>query len=130
MLLADENAGELSGTDEVVAIIFSFLPPVEIMCLRRVCTTWRDAVKKTLVPMTEFDFNSVRKYNAMRVMSTALPNLQLLAIRNLGQGHKYIPMARIQMRSGLDILLTGLHTISISYPTSASCAAWTFGMRL
>jgi len=86
MRLVDESAEELS-TDEV-AIIFSFLPPEDII-RARVCTTWRDAAKKTLVPLTEFEVNSVRKYNAMRVMSSALPNLQQLSIRNLVPGHKY-----------------------------------------
>jgi hypothetical protein len=89
--LADAVAGEL-GTDEV-AIIFSFLPYYDIM-RARVCTTWRDAAKKTLVPLTDFSsefvVNSVVKYNAMRVMSTALPNLQQLSICGLGHGHKYI----------------------------------------
>jgi hypothetical protein len=69
----------------------------------RVCTTWRDAAKKTLVPLTAFRVDSVRKlkaslenyvrkYNAMRVMSTALPNLQQLSICGCGldYGHKYI----------------------------------------
>jgi len=48
----------------------------------RVCTTWREAAKKTLVPPTDTDFrvNSLRSYNAMRVMATALPNLQQLLI--------------------------------------------------
>ena len=87
--LADDAAGEL-GTDEV-ANILSFLPYYDIM-RARVCTTLRDAAKKTLVPLTDFWVDSVRKYNAMRVMSTALPNLQQLSICGCGldYGHKYI----------------------------------------
>eukprot|EP00985_Skeletonema_marinoi_P007722 scaffold3445_cov80-Skeletonema_marinoi.AAC.3 len=61
------------------------------MHARRVCTTWRDAAKKTLVPPSEFVVNNVRSYNAMRVMSTALSNFQFqqLQIDHLGWGHKY-----------------------------------------
>jgi len=87
------TADKLSGDE--VAIIFSFLPMRNIMCLRRVCTTWRDATKKTIVPRARypmFRINCVEKYNAVRVMTTALPNL--LEIRFWGDfkegGHKYI----------------------------------------
>ncbi len=86
MHLADESAEEVSSDE--VAIIFSFLPPQDIM-RARVCTTWRDAAKKTIVSWTTFAVNSVRSYNAMRAMSTALPNLQQLSICGLGRGHKY-----------------------------------------
>ncbi len=72
----DETA-EKPSVDEI-AIIFGFLPPKEIM-RARVCTTWRDAAKKALVPMTPFVV-SVRSYNALRAMSTALPNLQQLSL--------------------------------------------------
>ena len=83
----DASFDEVSADE--VAIIFGFLPRQDIMHLRRVCTTWRDAAKKTLVPLTAFAVNSVRSYNAMRAMSTALPNLQQLSICGLGRGHKY-----------------------------------------
>ena len=79
MRLADDEAAAEANADEV-AIIFSFLHPEDIMRLRRVCTTRRDAAKKTLVPLTSTDFsvNNERSYNAMRVMTSALPlpNLQ------------------------------------------------------
>jgi len=87
MRLADESAGELSI--EVMANIFSFLLYYDIMPLREVCATWRDAAKETLVPLTEFKVNSVRKYNAMNVMSTALPYLQQLSLSYLGDEDKY-----------------------------------------
>ncbi len=57
------------------------------MRLRRVCSKWKDAAKKTLVPPSKFRVDSLKKYNAMRVMSTALPNLQQLSLHYLG--HKY-----------------------------------------
>eukprot|EP00984_Skeletonema_dohrnii_P034889 scaffold34099_cov222-Skeletonema_dohrnii-CCMP3373.AAC.1 len=90
MHLADETtAAEELSADEV-AIIFSFLPHQDIMHAR-VCKTWRDAAKKTLVPLCGFRIDNVRSYNAMRVMATALPNLQQLSIRGLGWGHnKYV----------------------------------------
>jgi len=75
------------GADEV-AIIFSFLHHRDIM-RARVCKTWRDAAKKTLVPYTDFRVHSVRSYNAMRIMATALPNLQQLSISNLRRRHIY-----------------------------------------
>ncbi len=40
------------GVDEL-AHIFGFLPRHDIM-RARVCTTWRDAAKMTLVPLTNF----------------------------------------------------------------------------
>ena len=87
MHLADETTAEEVSADEV-AIIFSFLSHVDIM-RARVCKTWRDAAKKTLVPLWDFKVDSVRSYNAMRVMATSLPNLQQIALFNLGEGHKY-----------------------------------------
>ena len=71
-----------------VASIFGFLKHNEIMHAR-VCTTWRDAAKKTLVPPSDFEVKNVRSYNALRVMTTALPNIQQLSICNLGARNKY-----------------------------------------
>lgn len=88
MHVAFNEVAEELNSDEV-AIIFSFLPHSDIM-RARICTTWRDAAKKTLVPLTNFKVDSVRSYNAMRVMSIALPNLQQLTISNLRGRHKYI----------------------------------------
>eukprot|EP00984_Skeletonema_dohrnii_P006056 scaffold2141_cov223-Skeletonema_dohrnii-CCMP3373.AAC.4 len=87
MLLANETTAEEVSADEV-AIIFSFLPHQDIM-RARVCKAWRDAAKKTLVPPSNFVVDSVRSYNAMRVMATALPNLQQISLYHLGEGHKY-----------------------------------------
>jgi len=84
---AASAANELSG--DVIAIIFGFFPPDDIMRMRRVCRKWREAAKKTIVPMADFGVDSVVKYNAMRVMTTALPNLQQLQISHLGAAHKY-----------------------------------------
>eukprot|EP00984_Skeletonema_dohrnii_P035026 scaffold34598_cov85-Skeletonema_dohrnii-CCMP3373.AAC.2 len=80
-------ANELSG--DVVAIIFGCFPPKEIMHMRRVCKKWREAAKRTIVPPTVFDVNSLDKYNALVAMATALPNLQQITLSNLGWLHKY-----------------------------------------
>jgi hypothetical protein len=85
--IENESAVEL-GIDEV-ACILSFLPLTVIVCLRCVNMTWRDAARKTIVPPTNFLVNSVTDYNAMRVMTTELPNLQQIAIGGLERGHKY-----------------------------------------
>ena len=93
MNLKDDSAGAgLLSVDEV-AIIFSFLPPESIM-RARVCTTWRDAATKTIVPLSASPFCvwRVNKYNLMRVMTTALPNLQQISVKYLvsfRNKHKY-----------------------------------------
>ncbi len=83
------SLGDLSV--DVLADIFGFLDgPKDIMCKRRVCKKWREAVKKTIVPPTEFCVNSLVKCNAMNVMTRAMPNLQQIKISYLGWRHKYI----------------------------------------
>ena len=75
---------------EVMAIIFSFLPPKDIM-RARLNRKWRDAAAKTMVPPTEFVVNTTVEHNVMRVMTTALPNLQQIKLRyNEGDTHKYV----------------------------------------
>ena len=56
----------------------------------RVCSTWREAAKKTLVPLSELVIDRVSSFNAMRVMSTALPNLQQISIHHLGPQQRFI----------------------------------------
>jgi hypothetical protein len=84
------SAFERLGTDEI-AFIFGFLPPHDIMPAR-LNKKMRDAAKTTIVPMSQFLVNSVDEYNynAMDVMTIALPNLQQIEIGYLGSGHKYI----------------------------------------
>ena len=60
---------------DVMAVIFSFLPPKDII-RARLNRKWRDAAAKTMVPPTNFIVNTTVEYNAMRAMTTALPNLQ------------------------------------------------------
>jgi len=113
----DPAAAANDFSDDVVAIIFGFFPPKDIMRMRRVCKKWREAAKTTIVPMAEFSVDSVVKYNAMRVMTTALPNLQQITICRLGNGHKY---SKIQMKRCLQHLLI-LPPMILIYPTLESC---------
>ena len=81
------NINDLS--EDALALIFGFFGPVDIMHFR-CCKKWREAAKKTVVPMTEFKVDSVSKYHAMRAMTTVLPNLQQIALGYLGDNHKYV----------------------------------------
>jgi len=91
----DDNSSSFDrlGTD-ALANIFGFLLPEDIM-LARLNKKMREAAKKTIVPLTDFVVDSartgdsVRKYNALVAMSTALPNLQQISVRGLDGGHKY-----------------------------------------
>ncbi|KAK1740419.1 hypothetical protein QTG54_008514 [Skeletonema marinoi] len=85
---AEASARPILSADEF-ACILGFLPPKQIMCLRRVCKTWREAAKKTIVPIVEFNVDSIDKYNALTVMVTAMPNLQQIKISSMGARHKY-----------------------------------------
>eukprot|EP00984_Skeletonema_dohrnii_P029502 scaffold20195_cov75-Skeletonema_dohrnii-CCMP3373.AAC.2 len=83
------DARPILSADEF-ACILGFLPPKQIMCLRRVCKTWREAAKKTIVPIVDFHVNSIDKYNALNVMATAMPNLQQIKISYFKRArHKY-----------------------------------------
>jgi hypothetical protein len=77
---------KLSG--DVMAIIFGFLHPNDIMS-SRLNKKMRDAATMTMVPPTEFVVDSVRSYNAMRAMTTALPNLKQIKLWYLKGEHKY-----------------------------------------
>mmetsp|Transcript_25753 Transcript_25753/g.43680 ORF Transcript_25753/g.43680 Transcript_25753/m.43680 type:complete len:420 (+) Transcript_25753:95-1354(+) len=85
----DDNSSSFDrlGTD-ALANIFGFLLPEDIM-LARLNKKMREAAKKTIVPLTDFVVDSVRKYNALVAMSTALPNLQQISVHGLDGGHKY-----------------------------------------
>ncbi len=78
-------------SSDVVANILSYLKLREIMCKRGVCKKWTEAVMKTAVsPEENFVVDGVKTYNAMRVMSTVLPNLQSVRLNNFQNCvHKY-----------------------------------------
>ena len=100
------TANELSG--DVVAIIFGCFPPKDIMRMRCVCKKWREAAKGTIVPIAEFRMNSVNKYNALVAMTTALPNLQEITLRDMIFGHRFVDgedpyEARVTLTANFDI---------------------------
>ncbi len=70
--------------EEMLANIFSFLPPQVIMRLSRVSEKWSKAAKKTIIPLADFVVGSPKTHDIMRVMTTALPNLQQIKIDHLG----------------------------------------------
>jgi hypothetical protein len=76
------TAGDMSV--DVLANSFGFLGIQDIMNAR-VCKKWKEAVKMTIPPI-EFYVDSVEKYNAMSVMTRALPHLQQIELRDLGVG--------------------------------------------
>ncbi len=76
------------------AVILGFLDYKNIMRSRRVSRKFCDAAKITIVPMYRGDdyryshlnlrVNSVKKYNIMRAMTEAVPNLQKLELDDIG----------------------------------------------
>jgi hypothetical protein len=73
------SAGDLST--DVLANILGYLDsPKDIMQKRRVCKKWKEAVKMTVVALVEFHVNNMESYNAMAVMTEAMPNLQQIKI--------------------------------------------------
>jgi hypothetical protein len=92
-------AGDLISVD-VLANILGYLDgPKDIMQKRRVCKKWKEAVKKTIVPTLQlsdmyvnpnyFRVDDLKDYNAMRLMTTEMPNLQQIMLGRLGIGHRY-----------------------------------------
>ena len=88
----------------------------------------KNEVMRQRIPLfllaTKFHVNCVGKYNAMKAMTIALPNLRQLSLNNLdlglgGGGHKYSDGEDPNGRHSP----TGLHTILESFPSSKICAA-------
>jgi hypothetical protein len=73
---------------DLLANILGFLPVDNIMCSRRINKKSMEAAKMTTVPPTDFVVN-MKSYNAMRVMTSEMPNLQQITIGNLGRGRKW-----------------------------------------
>jgi hypothetical protein len=87
-IVVNETTVELSSDGN--ASVFSFLDLEEIMHLRCVCKSWREAVKKTSVPLLKnFCVDSSQKYNAITVMRTELPTLHRITLDDLGEGQKW-----------------------------------------
>ena len=95
MTMAHHLLASLDELDaDVIAIMFGYLAPEAIMPLRRVCTKWRDAAKKAIVPLTDFVVDDEKKFNVMISMTTALPNMQQISI-NYPHEHNYYPPAHL-----------------------------------
>jgi hypothetical protein len=84
-----DDAVVIHQMEDIMADVLGWLCVEEIMGKRRVCKKWKEAAKKTIVPLCEFVVNNVESYNAMRVMTTEMPNLRQIMIGALGGGHKY-----------------------------------------
>ncbi len=87
---ADDGFGisfDALGVDEL-ANILEFLQIDVIVRSRRVSKKWKEAARKTSPP-SKFFIDSLTKYNAVRVVAMALPNLQHIELGRLGRGHKY-----------------------------------------
>ena len=92
--VADNNdfqASIESLSEDVIANIFGFLLPQEIM-RARLNKKMREAAKITIVPPTYelVVWKFGKSSNAMRVMATALPNLQKITLSYLGDENKYV----------------------------------------
>ena len=78
---------------DVLANILAFLTVENIIRSRRINKKVTEAVRKTIVPPTDFRVNNMESYNAMTVMTTVMPNLQQIDLhslrRRLGYEHKY-----------------------------------------
>jgi len=88
----DEAAVAVHQLEDIMADILGWLCVEEIMGKRRVCEKWKEAARKTMIPLRDFGVNSLNEYNAMRIMTTEMPNLQQITLYddlNQIRGHKY-----------------------------------------
>ena len=74
---------------DVLANILGFLLIKDIMRSRRINKKTMEAVRNTVVPPTDFVVNTVKKYNAVVVMTRAMPNLQKITLKFLGGRRKW-----------------------------------------
>ena len=83
----NDFAVSFDDLSDVLPNIFAFLPVNNIMRSRRINKKTREAVTKTIVPLTDFLVDSVDKCNAMNIMTRALPNLQQITLGSFGIRH-------------------------------------------
>jgi hypothetical protein len=109
----DEATVAVHQLEDIMANILSWLHMKEIMAKRRVCKKWKEAVKKTIVPLTDFRVDSGETCDAMNVLTRAMPNLQQITIGDIGLGHLW----RNGAYPGLRLLMSGvtrtIHDIEI-----------------
>ncbi len=111
------------GVDEL-ANILAFLPIEEIMRSRRINKQSMEAVQMTMVPPTDFVVDSLVKYNALGVMTKAMPNLQRLTIGFLGRENKYNDGEDPFEEQAAYTAHLRQHTISRSYLILATYENW------
>jgi hypothetical protein len=97
MVMATDSDYAVTFDDlaDVLPNVLGYLILQDIMHSRRINKKLREAVKRTIVPVSKFSggnffVNSMKRYNAMRVMTTELPNLQQLSLSSLGVNDKWI----------------------------------------
>ena len=61
--------------EDIMADVLGWLCVKEIMGKRGVCKKWKEAVKKTFIPLCDFIVDNERKCNSMEVMATELAKL-------------------------------------------------------
>jgi hypothetical protein len=91
MMAADDDfiLASFDDLSDVLPNILGFLSLKDIMRSRRINKNTMNAVRNTIVPPCDFCINSLGNYNAMTVMTEAMPNLQQITIGGSGDGHKY-----------------------------------------
>ena len=92
MVVAVDDVFDASFDDlsvDVLPNILGFLSLVNLMHSRRINKKTREAVRKTIVPLSDFCVGSMDNYSAMNVVARAMPNLQQITIGHLEWGHKY-----------------------------------------
>jgi hypothetical protein len=88
VMAVNDFLASFDDLSDVLPNIFGFLGLKDIWQKRRVNKRWKEAVKKT-VPPTDFRVYRLERYNAMGVMTRAMPNLQQLTIGVLRRSHKW-----------------------------------------
>ena len=87
---SDFQASIESLSGDVLANVYGFLLPVDIMNAR-LNRKMREAAREAIIPPTyELVLDSARKCNAMNVLATSLPNLQKITLGDLGGENKYV----------------------------------------
>jgi len=85
----DEFLASFDDLSDVLPNILGFLSLKDVMSKRRINKKTTEAVKKTTVPLTDFCVYSIENYNAMIVMTEAMPNLQQITLCGIGGGNKW-----------------------------------------
>ncbi len=122
--VASADSDFMASFDDLVDVlpnILGFLLQKNIMRKRRVCKNFRDAARRTIVPLGDFSVTSVDEFNAMRVMTTEMPYLQQIRIGYLGWWGNNDKWSEGE---DPDEGFSARHAGYTSHPTLGSCAYW------